>query len=234
MMNPIGSATTDPTSFATPGIGAVPTDLASNEVLGKDEFLKLLVAQLQNQDPLSPMDGQEMAVQLAQFSSVEQLIEINRNFETQAVSQAGMTGLMSSTLGASLIGQQVLARGDVLHLPQDTQVQFDLSADADVTLRVFDSAGKEVASQPLGPMSAGRQSVDAQTVTQGLAAGDYTFQIDAVDDQSVVVEADELTTFVVDGISFGQNGMTISGGGISVVLGDIVEIRQATTSGTTP
>ena len=48
-----------------------------NDSLGKDEFLKLLVAQMKNQDPLNPMDGQQMAAQLAQFSSVEQLVTAN-------------------------------------------------------------------------------------------------------------------------------------------------------------
>jgi flagellar hook assembly protein FlgD len=48
-----------------------------NDALGKDEFLKLLVAQMKNQDPLNPMDGQQMAAQLAQFSSVEQLVTAN-------------------------------------------------------------------------------------------------------------------------------------------------------------
>ena len=53
------------------------TTTKKNDAMGKDEFLKLLVAQMKNQDPLNPMDGQQMAAQLAQFSSVEQLISAN-------------------------------------------------------------------------------------------------------------------------------------------------------------
>jgi flagellar basal-body rod modification protein FlgD len=49
--------------------------------MGKDEFVKLLVAQMSNQDPLNPMDGKELAVQLAQFSNVEQLININEKLD---------------------------------------------------------------------------------------------------------------------------------------------------------
>ncbi len=72
-------ATSDTT---TPGSGpAAPTQPKTvektNDALGKDEFLKLLVAQMKNQDPMNPMDGQQMAAQLAQFSSVEQLISAN-------------------------------------------------------------------------------------------------------------------------------------------------------------
>ena len=53
------------------------TTVKKNDALGKDEFLKLLVAQMKHQDPLNPMNGQEMAAQFAQFSSVEQLVNMN-------------------------------------------------------------------------------------------------------------------------------------------------------------
>lgn len=69
-------------SNAAPVIGpATPTQSTTarkaNDAMGKDEFLKLLVAQMKHQDPLNPMDGQEMAAQLAQFTSVEQLLAAN-------------------------------------------------------------------------------------------------------------------------------------------------------------
>ena len=54
----------------------LPTNSAG---LGRDQFLKILVSQLKNQDPLNPMDGKDMAAQLAQFSAVEQLIDINKS-----------------------------------------------------------------------------------------------------------------------------------------------------------
>ena len=71
-----------PIDTTKPVIGpAAPTQpkatTKKNDALGKDEFLKLLVAQMKNQDPLNPMDGQQMAAQLAQFSSVEQLVTAN-------------------------------------------------------------------------------------------------------------------------------------------------------------
>jgi flagellar basal-body rod modification protein FlgD len=57
---------------------AAETDNTSLDQVGKDEFLKLLVAQLQNQDPLSPLQNEEFVAQLATFSSLEQLISINK------------------------------------------------------------------------------------------------------------------------------------------------------------
>jgi flagellar basal-body rod modification protein FlgD len=49
--------------------------------MGKDEFVKLLITQMKNQDPMNPMDGKDLAAQLAQFSSVEQLININTKLD---------------------------------------------------------------------------------------------------------------------------------------------------------
>jgi flagellar basal-body rod modification protein FlgD len=72
------------TGAASPAAPAAPTGERASPLptntkgeMGKDQFLQLLVAQLKHQDPLSPDDGKEMAAQLAQFSSVEQLVTVN-------------------------------------------------------------------------------------------------------------------------------------------------------------
>ncbi len=57
-------------------------DLLGTDALGKDQFLQLLVLQMQNQDPMSPTDNTEMIAQLAQFSSLEQMQNLNESFET--------------------------------------------------------------------------------------------------------------------------------------------------------
>lgn len=54
---------------------------AAGGAMGKDEFVKLLVTEMKNQDPLNPMDGKELAAQLAQFSSVEQLVNVNTKLD---------------------------------------------------------------------------------------------------------------------------------------------------------
>ena len=98
---------------STPPIGALQpggtTVLPSNPkgALGKDDFLKMLVAQMQHQDPLSPMDGQQMAAQLAQFSSVEQLVSINDTLKTQGGSNAALVEALGGSLSLGAIGKQV-------------------------------------------------------------------------------------------------------------------------------
>lgn len=81
------------------------TQMASSaSELGKDEFLKLLMAQLQNQDPLSPMDNTEYIAQMAQFSTVEQLTNLNSTLSNIATSQSKASAVAEAT---ALIGHQV-------------------------------------------------------------------------------------------------------------------------------
>ena len=95
---PLG--TLEPT---TPGV--IPSN--PKGALGKDEFLKMLVAQMQNQDPLSPMDGQQMAAQLAQFSSVEQLVTLNETMSSAAAGQASLLESLGGSLTLGAIGKSV-------------------------------------------------------------------------------------------------------------------------------
>jgi flagellar basal-body rod modification protein FlgD len=77
----------------------------SASALGKDEFFKMLLAQLKNQDPLNPQDGAEFSAQLAQFSSLEQLTNLNSALEAQGASYSSLMNLQS----VSMIGKEVEA-----------------------------------------------------------------------------------------------------------------------------
>lgn len=96
-----------------------PTNVA-NKPLDKDAFLKLLVTQLQNQDPMAPMEDKEFIAQLAQFSGVEQMTQVNTNLESLAASQDNLAALLqgqSSYASVGLIGKTVK------WVDQKTQVQ---------------------------------------------------------------------------------------------------------------
>lgn len=81
----------------------LPQRTAGNSSLGKDEFLKLLIAQLQNQDPLNPMEDREFISQMATFSSLEQLINMTRMFEQFVTSQTNAAIIQSS----QIIGKEI-------------------------------------------------------------------------------------------------------------------------------
>jgi flagellar hook assembly protein FlgD len=104
---PIGPATTAPPlglPQASPA-SAIPNN--PKGALGKDQFLQMLVAQMKNQDPLSPMDGQQMAAQLAQFSSVEQLVTLNETMSAQAGAQAALLESLGGSMTLGAIGKSV-------------------------------------------------------------------------------------------------------------------------------
>src|SRR5262249_50657369 len=99
--------------------------------LGKDAFMKLLIAQMKNQDPMNPMQGDQMAAQLAQFSSLEQLQQINATLSTQQSSSGNLLGAIQGTAAMNTIGHTVVATGNQVHLGGDagsTSVLANLSS----------------------------------------------------------------------------------------------------------
>ncbi|HEX7519746.1 MAG TPA: flagellar hook capping FlgD N-terminal domain-containing protein [Candidatus Deferrimicrobium sp.] len=91
---------------ATVATTAVPTT-ASNNTVTKDEFLKLFVTQLKYQDPLSPMDSTGFTTQLAQFSSLEQLTNLNDGMKSLLLSQNSLQNSLSANLIGKRVGFQV-------------------------------------------------------------------------------------------------------------------------------
>ena len=85
---------------------------SGSDVLGKEDFLALLVTQLRYQDPLNPMDGTEFASQLAEFSGLEQLISLNEGIESLSGNNALAQLTLNTDLSASLIGKTILGFGD--------------------------------------------------------------------------------------------------------------------------
>ena len=99
------------------------TTASTRNVIGKDEFLKMLIAQLKHQDPMNPMDGTAFTAQLAQFSSLEQLQNIN----TQLTSFTRQQQSLGNTQAVNLIGREVLAKGDTIQA-EGTPVDLQLPA----------------------------------------------------------------------------------------------------------
>ena len=101
---------------------------AKNDVLGKDAFLKLLVTQLQNQDPLNPLDDKEFIAQLAQFSSLEQMTNISSGI-TSLTEKTAQQDMLSAV---NYIGKEVTAEGSELTKGENyvTPVYFTLSGAA--------------------------------------------------------------------------------------------------------
>jgi flagellar basal-body rod modification protein FlgD len=208
------------------GINPIPStnsegnSLTSGASLGKNDFLKLLVAQLEHQDPLAPQEGQEFAAQLAQFSSLEQLTNINDNLEA---SQAFDLALSNSSM-VNLIGKTVDAPGNKFELGKgETEtLGFSLGEDAsEVSIDIFNSAGANVASLSLGAQSVGQKEfVWPGTDSSGapLPAGTYSFGVSAENASGNFIEAGTFSAGVVTDILFeeGETFAIVNGQKVSV------------------
>jgi flagellar basal-body rod modification protein FlgD len=204
------------------------------EALGKDDFLKLLVTQLKYQDPMDPQKPEEMSAQLAQFSSLEQLVNLNQLLSSQAES-SGLTALAQKTnVGASLIGKHVLASSDQLTVSagQPAAVTFTVGGSGGrAALRVLDQYGREVATQDLGTLAAGRQRfvIEADKVPPG----QYTYEVAVVGADGTPADVTTYSDGVVDSVQFEGGNLTVRAGNLSFTLDQIVEITSAASPSTT-
>jgi flagellar basal-body rod modification protein FlgD len=196
--------------------------------MGKDAFMKLLIAQMQNQDPMNPMQGDQMATQLATFSSLEQLQQINATLTTQQSSSGSLLGAIQATSAINTIGHTVVAAGDQVQIggsSGSTSVTADIAgAGASATLHILNSSGVEVGSRDLGPLSAGRQTFAIGDAAHNLPAGAYKYTIDVKDTAGSPVAVQTYMTGKVDGVSSESSGIVLTSGGLSIPYGSVVQI----------
>jgi flagellar basal-body rod modification protein FlgD len=165
------SATSDVTVTSTPAAAADTTITA-------DRFLKLLVAQMQNQDPLNPMDNAQVTSQMAQINTVTGIDKLNTT--VQGLSSQFMQ--LQAVQGASLVGRDVIVPGNKLSIDGTTatgQGGFELTGAADaVKVEILSPSGAVVQTLNLGAESAGVHSFDWPAGTATSASG-LTFRVSA-------------------------------------------------------
>jgi len=200
----------------------------ATSALGKDEFLKLLVTQMQYQDPLSPMDNAQFTAQLAQFSSLEQLFEVNTNLA--ALGQSQGPAEMASVNG--FIGREILARGDgaVLGEEGDAPIQFSLDGPAEsVSVLIQGADGSTIGALSLGALPGGAQEVawDGQDATgTRMPAGTYRFGVVAQDALGASVEARTEVRGRVQGALYDGDTSYLVVGDRHVALSDVVAVKE--------
>jgi flagellar basal-body rod modification protein FlgD len=172
----------------------------------EDRFLKLLVAQLQNQDPLNPMDNAQVTSQMAQIQTVSGIDKLNTTVQGLNTQFAQLQALT----GAALVGHDVLVEGNQLVADNGSgHGGFELPSQADrVRIEVLDGAGRVIDSDDLGALASGRHSFD-WTPSAGVDATQAArFRVVATLGATAVAA----TTFSrdrVEAVSVGANGLVL-------------------------
>lgn len=188
---------------------ALPTQLTDvpekaqrqKNVIGKDDFMKLLMVQLQHQDPLKPMDHEQFSAQLAQFSSLEQLTNIGKGIDKL---HGGM-GEEQKLSALGMVGRRVTANGNEVNLTEGNSVAINYTMPDNVKptrAMIYDSAGQMVRELNLE-----KEQKDSALVWDGksqegvsLPSGRYHFRVAGVDANGVPQDAGSELSGVVTGV----------------------------------
>lgn len=199
------------------------------------QFLTLLTTQLQNQDPLAPMDSTEFTNQLVQFSQVEQ--QINSNAKLDSLVQLQLASISSVALGYVGLDVSYLSSEMNYDGAKPVEINYALGAEAVVSkVNIYDEEGILVYSGD-APKSAGTNSFTWSGIkTNGdpVEPGTYTVKIDAVDKNNKAIENSTVVSGHVKGIEI-QNGVVYTLiGDRAVPLSSIVNAKTPTPPPTTP
>ncbi len=197
-----------------------------------DQFMTLLTTQLQNQDPLEPMKTEEFTQQLVQFAGVEQQINMNASLEQLIALQ----GSMENSTAVSYLGKTVATENNKVPL-QDGSASFQYTLPqetANTSILIRNPNGVLVRTLE-GDVNAGTHKVDWDGQDQygnPLADGTYTVEVAATSQDGEFLEGAVIARGVVDGITFEDGSATLTMGGISVPLDQVLGVT--TSDGTVP
>jgi len=197
----------------------------------KDIFLKLLVAQMSNQDPLKPQDPTQIATQLAQFNMVDQQISTNKLLGELVKSDGngqGSPGQLASTAG--YLGHTVtINQSQIRFLGSPQSFIANLAAPAtQASVSIIDASGASVRTMQLANLSQGANSVSWDGLTSSgetAPKGDYHIVISATDLQGKSVQSSIQRSGIVNAVRMTSSGTELMVDGLAAPLTKIAEIR---------
>jgi flagellar basal-body rod modification protein FlgD len=220
------------TNYGETSISDTQTTSGNNtEDVGIDQFLTLFIAQIKNQDPLSPLDSAEFTAQLAQFTSVEQLYGINNSLsdiKETLNDQNGQQDLIA------LIGKTVKADENTISVENGTVLSgcYNLSEAADTTVSVYDSNGLEIRTIYCGWKENGEHTINWDGRDESgeiVPDGTYTFEITARDENGFYVPANTYISGEVAGVTYKYGTPYLTIGDQLINRDSIIEVNQTIT-----
>lgn len=198
--------------------------------LGKDAFLKLLIAQLRNQNPLNPVQGTDFIAQTAQFSSLEQLQQINQSLAQLAASSAGADrASLDAVLASGYIGKVVTANGTIFDQggSSPAMLRYNLPSAASVQIQIRDLQGAPVRTLTLGAKPAGQGQFTFDGLGDDgrpLPAGRYLYKVVATDAAGGGVTGASTAMGQVASISFEGTEPLLMVGGSLIPLSAVSQV----------
>lgn len=208
------------TSSTTQARAMAAAQSQTNSLMGdtQDRFLTLLVTQLQNQDPLNPMDNAQVTSQIAQLSTVNGIQQLNNTL----LALSGQMDMSQSLQAANLIGKNVLVPGAKVSVGSDpadpaakTATSFGidlLSGSAKTVVSILDASGAVVRKLDLGTMDAGVYPLTwdgKNDLGEPVPDGAYTVQVAASDADGQPVSAQALTSGKVGSVAYTSEGLKL-------------------------
>ncbi len=216
------ATTPDFTAFANTQQKSVASEMGATE----DRFLKLLVTQLKNQDPLNPLDNAQVTSQMAQLSTVSGIEKLNTTLQSLAASFAATQSMQAT----SMIGHGVLVPGSAINLKTGAAVAgVELAQPADkVIVSIHDASGNILQQVDIGARAAGVAAFQWDGATNNGAAvdGAYTFSVNATRGAEKV-DASPLAFGQVAAVAPSAQGAVLTVGGLgNFALADIKQVVQ--------
>ncbi len=235
MIQPVSQSASDPTP-ATPApvdtgaTAAAASGAARNDSIDQQQFLMLFVSQLQNQDPLNPLDANGLTEQLAQFSSLEQLFTINTNLE--AVHEALTAREAVDPL--RLLDTEVTVPGDTVTLADGTASGLVVDVPSgvlDLEAEIVTAGGAvlrtlSLGTPPVGELDLPFDGKDDRGAT--LADGSYQVRVTGRDADGESVSVPTLVRERVTGVDLSEQPPVLLLGTRRVALADVQAIRSVT------
>ena len=209
------------------GTSSAAATAKKTNTLTQEDFMKLFLTQLQFQDPLQPLDNNQMATQLTQFNTVDALAKMNDTLSQMMTNQASLGNLQA----VSLIGKKIEAKGNGLSIQKGVVSEgvYQLASPGNVIIQVFDSNGNLVRQTSPAWKDTSQQRIAWDGKSQAGAAlpdGAYTFRVLAADQKGQGITATTYRLGTVDGVAFENGAAVFQVGGDKVNFSDILVILE--------
>ncbi|HEX9654735.1 MAG TPA: FlgD immunoglobulin-like domain containing protein [bacterium] len=202
-------------------------------IMGKEDFLKILIAQLRHQDPINPVQGEQFAAQLAQFSSLEQLQNMNGNLENAMELNLMLNRTINNTMATTFIGKTVKALGNTVALPEGgtATLNYELAVPASkTTITIRDQNGNVVRTIDVKEASSGMRQFEwdgKNDQGQTLPAGKYQFNVVAEDVNGNAVPTQTYIMGEIERVRYQNGDAILILRDMEVNLSDVLEISTS-------